>query len=192
MRSLPNFQVLSCADHVTSAAFLDRCLAESGPKYLRLDAQVLPVIYTDEAGAPDLARGYHVHRKGRPVTLIATGYMLHTALNVADRLAEEGLEIGVVDLFDLSRFRQDDLLSELSGCAGIVTMEEGFRGRGGMDSLFFDLIARCNPSLRMRNIGVEGGYRFELGSRAELHETVGIGVDAVTASVRQFAAELSR
>ena len=118
--------------------------------------------------------------------------MVHTALKVADALAAVGHSVGLVELFDISHFASDAFAAQIAPYAGIVSMEEGFRGRGGMDSLFFDLIARCNPSLRMRNIGVEGGYRFELGSRAELHETVGIGVDAVTASVRQFAAELSR
>ena len=183
MRGLPNFQVLSSADHVTAAAFLDRCLSENGPKYLRLDAQVLPVIYTDAVGAPDLAKGYHVHRSGGHVSLIATGYMLHTAITVAERMAASG--------FDLCRFDEDALLAALSESSGIVTLEEGFRGRGGMDSMFFDLIARKKPSIRMMNIGVAGGYRFELGSRAELHEAVGIGVDAVTASVSRFIAELS-
>lgn len=36
MRALPNFQVLSPADHVTTAALFDGCLQTTGPKYLRL------------------------------------------------------------------------------------------------------------------------------------------------------------
>ncbi|MCA3159494.1 MAG: transketolase [Burkholderiales bacterium] len=191
MRSLPNFQVLSSADHVTAAAFLDICLQETGPKYLRLDAQPLPVIYTSETGAPDFRKGFHVHRRGGPVALIATGYMLHSALRVADALAQTGQPLAVIDLFDLCRFDHAALLEELSGLSGVVTMEEAFRGRGGMDALFFNLIAREALRLNILNLGVEGGYRFELGSRAELHEAVGIGVDGVTISVKRFLAKLS-
>ncbi|MDB5568823.1 MAG: tktA2 [Hyphomicrobiales bacterium] len=191
MRSLPNFQVLSSADHVTAAAFLDRCLQESGPKYLRLDAQPLPVVYTPETGAPDLARGFHVHRRGGPVALVATGYMLHSALRVADALARDGQPLGVIDMFDLCRFDRAALLHELSGLSGVVTMEEAFRSRGGMDALFFDMIAREDLPLKILNVGVEGGYRFELGSREELHEAVGIGVEGVTASVQRFLAKVS-
>ena len=184
MRALPNFRVLSPADHVSAGSLFDRCVSTKGPKYLRFDAQVLPVIYDD--GAPDLDVGFHVHRRGERVCLMATGYMLHTALKVADDLAALGHSVGVIDLFDISDFAADQLETVLSTYAGIVTLEEGFRGRGGVDSMMFEFIARRGLNSRMLNIGVEGGYRFELGSRAELHEQVGIGPEFVLGSVKTF------
>ena len=65
-------------------------------------------------------------------------------------------------------------------------MEEGFRGRGGMDAMMFDYLARRELDVRMLNIGVEGSYRFELGERSVLHEKVGIGVNSVAASIEKF------
>jgi transketolase len=59
-------------------------------------------------------------------------------------------------------------------------MEEGFAGRGGLDALLYNFIAHNEIAAKLFNIGVEGGYRFELGTRAELHEQVGIGPDVVT------------
>jgi transketolase len=189
MRALPNVRVLSPADHVSAGSLFDRCLSTKGPKYLRFDAQVLPVIY--EAGAPDLDVGFHVHRRGERVCLVATGYMLHTALKVAEELAAAGHSVGVIDLFDISSFAADQLQTVLSSYAGIVTMEEGFRGRGGVDAMMFEFIARRGLTARMLNIGVEGGYRFELGSRAELHEQVGIGPQFVLSSVTNFLQSLA-
>ncbi|MGY9057911.1 MAG: transketolase C-terminal domain-containing protein [Alphaproteobacteria bacterium] len=149
----------------------------------------MPVIY--EAGAPDLDVGFHVHRRGERVCLVATGYMLHTALKVAEELAAAGHSVGVIDLFDISSFAADQLQTVLSSYAGIVTMEEGFRGRGGVDAMMFEFIARRGLTARMLNIGVEGGYRFELGSRAELHEQVGIGPQFVLSSVTNFLQSLA-
>lgn len=188
MRALPNMQVFSPADHVSTAALFERCVAESGPKYLRLDAQVLPVIYAD--GAPDVQRGFHVHRRGGRIILIATGYMLHTAFVVAERLQAAGEEVGVIDLFDLARFDAAALAAALSGCRGIVTMEEGFGGRGGMDALLRGFVARHLPAVRMLCIGVEPAYRFDLGTRLDLHELVGIGPDASLRAVMAFLQEL--
>lgn len=185
MRALPNFRVLSPSDHVSAGALFDRCVNTKGPKYLRFDAQLLPVVY-DEANAIDLNTGFHVHRKGERVCLVATGYMLHTALKVAETLAADGHSVGVIDLFDIANFSADQLQAELSSYAGIVTLEEGFRGRGGIDAMFFEFIARRGLAVRMLNIGVEGAYRFELGSRAELHEQVGIGPEAALRSVTAF------
>jgi transketolase len=65
-------------------------------------------------------------------------------------------------------------------------MEEGFRGRGGMDAMLFEFLARHGIATRLLNIGVEPGYRFELGTRTELHEQVGIGVSAVTRRATDF------
>jgi transketolase len=178
MRALPNFQVMSPADHVTAGSLFARCVGELGPKYLRLDAQVLPVIYT-EAG-PDIVNGFNVHRRDGTICLVATGYMLHTALTVADRLLASGIKVGLIDLFDLTRFSEDGLRKELQQYDTVVSMEEGFAGCGGLDALLRNFIGHHDLSANLLNIGVEGGYRFELGTRAELHEQVGIGPDVVT------------
>jgi len=189
MRAMPNMQVLSPADHVSAAALFNRCVDTPGPKYLRFDAQVLPILYGTDI--PDIARGFHVHRRGKHIVLVATGYMLHTAFKVADRLADDGVDVGVVDLIDLSHHDGNQLRGELQNYAGIVSMEEGFHGRGGMDSMLFDFIANHGLKAQLLNIGVGGGYRFELGTRAELHEQVGIGPMAVHSSVRSFLADIS-
>ncbi len=191
MRALPTFEMFSTADHVTAAALLERCTERAGPKYLRFDAQVLPVIYTDADQPPPLSTGFQRHRTGGDVTLIATGYMLHTALKVADRLAADGIAAGVIDLFDITGFDRDAMAETLAGQSGIVTMEEGFRGRGGIDALFFEYQSRRGTPLPHLAIGVEGGYRFELGTRSELHEQVGIGEVGVTAAVADFARRVS-
>lgn len=188
MRALPNFRVLSPADHVSAGALFEHCSTQVGPKYLRFDAQVLPVVYED--APPDLKLGFHVHRHGECVCLLATGYMLHTALNVADALEASGYPIGVIDLVDITRFDEEKLAGELAGYQGLVSLEEGFRGRGGVDAMLFDFLARRELSLKLRNLGVAGGYRFELGTRIELHEQVGIGPNAVRRSVETFIQSL--
>ncbi len=184
MRGLPNFRVMSPSDHVSAGALFDTCVQTMGPKYLRFDAQVLPVLYP--ADPPTMAQGFHEHRTGGPVCLVATGYMVHTAFKVADALAAQGVTVGVVDLFDLSHFDGDALAAQLAGYAGVVSLEEGFRGRGGMDSMLFEFIARRRLHKPLLNIGVTGGYRFEIGSRLELHEQVGIGPDVVLRDVTDF------
>lgn len=184
MRALPNFRVLSPSDHITAEALFDHCLEKNGLRYFRFDAQVLPVIY--EESPPDIQKGFSVHRKGEKICFVATGYMLRTALKVADKLQMSGVNVGIIDLFDLTHFTSDALQRELSQYTGIVSLEEGFKGCGGMDSMLFDFIARHNLPLKMRNIGVEGKYRFELGTRQELHERVGIGENVVLKDVKQF------
>ncbi len=188
MRVLPNMQIFSPADHVCAAALLERCVVETGPKYIRLDAQPLPVIYT--GGAPDMERGFHVHRHGARVVFVATGYMLHTGIAVAEQLREAGEVVGIIDMFDLARFNADALAVALSGYDIIVTIEEGFSGRGGLDALLRTFTVRHCLKARMLCIGVEPAYRFDLGTRLDLHELVGIGPAAVLRAVVEMLATL--
>lgn len=182
MRALPNFRVLSPADHITADGLFDGCVKSKGLKYIRMDAQVLPVVYENEL--PDVTKGFHVHERGESTCLIATGYMLHTAMKVAADLLADGHKVGVIDLFDLSTFNANELYDVLSSYAGLVSFEEGFRGRGGMDSMLFEFIARRGLQLKMLNLGVEPGYQFEIGDRLDLHEIVGIGPQFALDSVR--------
>jgi len=184
MRTLPNCAVYSPADHITATSLFDHCLGENGIRYFRFDAQLLPVIYEEKT--PDIKLGFNVRKAGEKTCLIATGYMLHTALKTAAKLADLGVNVGVIDLFDLANFSADDLASELGKYSKVVSLEEGFRGRGGMDSMLFEFISRRNLPLKMLNIGVEGGYRFELGTRQELHEQVGIGENVALEQIKEF------
>jgi transketolase len=188
MRALPNFQVYSPSDHIVAGNLFRKCMTDMGPKYLRLDAQNLPVIY--ETMSPELEDGFHIHHEGSNVCLVATGYMMHTALKVAKILSEQGLQIGVIDLMDLARFNQEKFCAAIRKYKGLVSMEEGFRGRGGVDALLFEMISRKKLPIKMLNIGVEPKYTFELGSRTELHEKVGLGPIFVQKQVSAFTKSL--
>jgi len=189
MRAMPGFQVFSPADHVTASHLFDRCVGRKGPKYLRFDAQTLPVLYGERA--PDLERGFTVLKDGTDACLVATGYMVHTALKVAERLEEDGIRPAVLDLFDLSGFDQEALAAKLAGHRAVVSLEEAFSGRGGVDALLRDLLSRRGTERPILGVGVEPAYHFELGDRATLHERVGIGPVSVEARVRAFLRRLS-
>lgn len=188
MRALPVIQIYSPADHMTAAALCEPCIAHTGPKYLRLDAQLLPAVYVETT--PDIRAGFHTHRRGGPVCLVATGYMLHTALQVADELALRQEPVGVIDLFDLTGFDTARFAKALSGYAGVVSLEEGFSGRGGLDALLAGLLGRHARGTPLLGLGVDGGYRFELGTRTQLHEQAGIGPQAVLAKITGFIQSL--
>jgi transketolase len=184
MRALPNMQVYSPADSAAAAQLLQPCLQNAGPKYLRFDVEPLPALYADKT--PDIKRGFHVHHQGKGICLVATGYMVHTALAAAERLKAEGHHAGVIDLFSLSRFSADEMLAALHPYKGIVTLEEGFQGRGGLDALIAAFVARHNLPAHLLMIGVEGGYRFDLGTREQLHKNVGIDTGTVVERINKF------
>ena len=184
MRALPNFQVLSPADHITAASLFDGCVANTGLRYLRFDAQVQPILYPLEA--PTVSDGFYLYQKGDKVCFISTGFMTHTALKVAEKINKIGFKVGIIDIFDITNFTREGLKKVLESYSAIVSFEEGFRGRGGLDSMLFEFIAESELNLKTLSIGVDPGYSFELGSRNELHEKVGIGTESAVKKIQPF------
>lgn len=186
MRSLPTIDVKSPSDHVSAAALFDTCRAP-GIRYLRLDAQVLPVL--DDAGDGWRAAGFRVLHDGgdagagQHVALVATGYMTHTALAVAERLAAQGKAATVVDLVDLTTPDFSALRARLGRVDLVVSMEEGFCGRGGVDAVIGNWIQSGGMDAGFLPVGVPPHYSFELGTRAQLHDRIGIGVDGCVGRV---------
>ena len=184
IRALPNFQLLSPSDHITASSLFEGCVSTNGPKYLRFDAQVLPVIY--DSFQPNIADGFHIHNNGEKFCIVATGFMVHSALEVIDEISKDGIKIGLIDLFNLTNFNDSKLELILSDYSGVISLEEGFRGRGGLDSMLFEFTSRRSLDIKILNIGVDPGYSFELGTRSELHEKVGIGVHSILSQIRIF------
>ena len=108
IRNLPNFELFSPSDHNTAGALVDFCIDNAGPKYLRLDAQLLPTL-RNSLSKDTLQDGFEVLKNGASGVLIATGYMTHTAIEVANQLSPK-LDLCVVDIFNLSSFNRQKLL----------------------------------------------------------------------------------
>mgnify|MGYP000108928383 CR=1 FL=1 len=182
MRALPNFQILSPSDHVSAGELFDNSLKNQGLKYLRFDAQVLPVIY--EKNLPLMLDGFHQHSKGNQVCLVATGFMTHTALKVVDEISTNGQHLGLIDIFNLTNFSGSKFLAIIANYSVIISLEEGFSGRGGLDAMLTEFIMKNDLNIKVIGIGVNPGYSFELGTRQELHEKVGIGFQSVLKKIR--------
>ncbi len=174
IRSLPNFHLLSASDHHVARHFFNKAISDLGPKYLRLDAQILPPL-RESLDNENVLDGFQLLREGDDGLIVATGYMTHTALSVAERFKSNGLKLAVLDLFDLTGFDKIKFLSAIKNQPAIFTMEEGFRGRGGLDSIINGVLKSVDNKALFESIGVKPGYRFDLGTRQELHELVGIG-----------------
>jgi transketolase len=181
MRVLPNLGVYSPADSATARALAELLLSETGIRYLRMDGKELP----DVAGAPtatELRQGFRLVRNGQDVMLVATGYMVHKALEAADLLAQKhGLQAGVVDIIALAPLDGQALTAALTGCPAILSVEEGFVGKGGLDAALRELLWSRAHQLRFKALGLPHHYRFDIGGRDTLLAAVGLGAEQLAA-----------
>ncbi|MGE4131813.1 MAG: transketolase family protein [Bdellovibrionales bacterium] len=182
MRTLPNFKVFSPCDHFTASALFDYCMSHPGPKYLRFDAKALPALHAG-IHQDDVQKGFVEVTQGGHTCLVATGYMVHRALEVHKKAAENHLPLGVVDVLAPKGFDGEALSRILRRYSHIMTLEEGFVGKGGLDAAIASLLFERNLTKNFTPIGLSDRYHFHLGTRDYLHGQEGLSTEAILRQV---------
>ena len=183
MRALPNLVIHSPAD-ATAAAALARISHENpSPQYIRFDRAGVPDLYRGRD--PGFLDGIVKLRRGTDICLIATGIMVHQAVQIAERLGEKGLSVGVVDLCRLKPINTGLLFKYIGGAERVVTMEEHLLA-GGMGSAIAEIFVDNGITKPMLRIGQDDRFVFDLGGREVIWERYGLDVDGMTKRITRW------
>ncbi|MBF0137034.1 MAG: transketolase [Magnetococcales bacterium] len=176
MRALPNLHLFSPCDWQGAADFLTYALEVPSPKYIRLDGKAFPAIYTKERPLP-AREGFCELLPGERVCLVATGHMTRIALEIAARFPPG--QVGVIDLFLLKPLLEQRLVQALSACHHVITMEEGFIDKGGVDALIRTLCQRHGGPQSITSFGFRDEYMSKFGSREYLYQLNGCDAQTI-------------
>jgi len=169
MRTLPHFTVFSPSDWKLAEKFVDYSIKMKKPKYLRFDGKPLLQIYSHIEDS-DFLNGFKELVKGEKICLVSTGIMTHKAIKVAHLLKDSPTKIGVIDIFMLKPLNEPLFLEVLNQYDWVITLEEAYINKGGLDSLVASVIGRKNSKVRLKRMGFEDAYVFDMGSREHLHQ----------------------
>jgi len=182
MRALPNLAIFSPSDWKLAEKFVDYSIRIKKPKYLRLDGKALPQIY-DAIEDFEMMNGFKELVKGKRICLVSTGYMTHSALRAAELLKEKRFSVGVIDLFMLKPLEEERLFETMSGYEQVITLEEAFINKGGLDSLVANILTRNGSNVRLKRMGFKDAYVFDMGSREHLHKLNHLDVESIIQTV---------
>lgn len=185
VRALPNMTVFSPSDWTLAEKFVDYSIRNKSPKYIRFDGKPLPALYDASANA-DIEKGFHELAKGDELCLVSTGYMTHTAIKALDRLRKENISVGLIDIFLIKPAREELLYDALSAYNNIMTIEEGFINKGGLDALVAQILSNRDIPCRQKNLGFADEYTFEIGGREYLHKLCGLDEESIAASAKEM------
>jgi pyruvate/2-oxoglutarate/acetoin dehydrogenase E1 component len=71
-----------------------------------------------------------IHREGDAATIICTSSMLYPSLEAADRLAEKGIEVEVIDPRSLSPLDEESLVASAVKTGHVLVVDEGYQSYG--------------------------------------------------------------
>jgi len=182
MRAVPNMTVLVPADGNETRAMTLALGDHQGPVYMRITRNDLPdVMPKDE---PFTMGKPHLIRQGSDVVAFANGQMVSLALTAADKLADEGISLRVVNVSSMKPVDKDALAALAEGMRGAVTLEEHSR-IGGLASLMQEVLQ--GRSIPMRSIGIDDRFGQSAHSYDDLLEAYGLTPAHIAAAVRQLA-----
>ncbi len=120
---------------------------------------------------------------GDDVTLVAAGVTLHEALAAAERLAADGIEARVIDLYSIKPADAATLARAAAETGGIVTVEDHWP-EGGLGDAVLDALAGAGETAHVRKLAV--GAMPGSGTPEELIHEAGIDADAIVTAAREL------
>lgn len=190
MRMMPGMVVVAPADPIEARAATRALVAHRGPCYIRLGKAGEPNMHQ---GPIDFQLGRAIRlRDGADLTLISTGGMLGTAVAVADRLAERGVQARVLSMHTLKPLDEEAVRAAARETGTIVTLEQ-HSVIGGLGSAVAEVLAELptrsaserKPAerVRFRRIGVPSAFSERVGSQKWLEQQHGLDEAGVLAQV---------
>ena len=188
MRAFPNMTVLQPSNAGQIAKAIRQAYAAAGPVYIRLGSGQEPDVPSNPEG-PMIGRAVHL-REGVEVSILASGYMVHKALEAAGRLAEEGISVGVWDHPSIKPIDAAAVRAAVSGSSDavrlIVTLEE-HNLCGGFGSAVAEVLAGIGSPVPLQMMAIPDLF-VGVGSREDLlaqhHLDTGSIVNRIAALLR--------
>ncbi len=187
LRHIPNLVLMAPRNELELKRAMRTAVDYEGPfayRYPRGNGEGLALVQPLEPLA--IGKG-EILREGSDAAIIAVGNMVAEALQAADILAEQGIELLVAD----ARFIKpldNALVLEIAGRVPLLLTAEENALQGGFGSAVLELLADSGISLPVQRIGISDQF-VEQGTQAELRERTGIDAAAI---VRRVAAALAR
>lgn len=179
MRTIPGMTIVAPCDSLEACKALESAIDNNGSTYIRFFGGTgIPAVHSDDI---DFELGKAIKlRDGKDVVILVYGSLVRPALEVANTLAEQGLECEVIDVHTVKPF-DNNVLNSCLDKKLVVTIEE-HRLTGGLSNVILEKMKENQISTAILNLGV-GNYYPLPGSYPYMLEQCGLSVEKITNSI---------
>ena len=182
MRTIPGMTVIVPSDDVEAKAAVKAAYEMDGPVYLRFGRLAVPVINDNEDYKFEIGKGVTL-RKGKDVTIVATGLCVSSALDAAELLKVEGIDAKVINIHTIKPLDKELIVAAAKETGQIVTVEE-HSVIGGLGGAVSEALSEEYP-VPVKRIGVNDQFGYS-GPATALVEKFGLDGKGIAESVKEF------
>ncbi len=185
MKSLVNMTVLSIGDPNMVRDIMLLSMDYPHPLYLRLaQGKKDRMLYEPGTLTYKIGMGLTA-REGNDATIIAHGEMVFVALEAADTLAAEGVNVRVIDMYSIKPLDKDLIFKAVKETENIVVLEDHLMD-GGLASCIADALVDSSVYPKnFKRLGIPQVYAG-FGSGEELRKKYGYDQAATVAAVKNM------
>ena len=181
MRTIPGMTIVNPSDANEAYAAVEAAINYYGPMYLRFGRFAVPNLTAEIPGYKfELGRGVTM-KEGSDVTIVATGYMVHVALEAAELLGAEGINAEVLNIHTIKPLDTELIAASAKKTGAVVTAEE-HNVIGGLGGAVCEALSECCPVPVLR-VGVEDRYG-KSGKVPALLEAYGLTKENIAAKAK--------
>jgi transketolase len=190
MRSLPGMVIVAPGDPIEVELATRAIVNEPGPCYLRLGRAGEPAVH--RPGVPFRLGKAITVRNGGDLTLISTGGLLHTTVQVAERLAKEGVQARVLSMHTVKPLDTEAILAAARETRAIVTLEE-HSVVGGLGGAVAETLAESGEAqVPFKRVGLPSAFPSHVGSQEYLRAAHGLSEDEILKSLQPILDRMGR
>ncbi len=182
MRIFPNMVVMAPGDELDVAPMLHFALSHPSPTSIRYPKTNLEAV---PRGHQPIELGQaEVYEWGTDAMLIAFGTLFSTCVLAAEKLKDEGLDVGVINARFAKPLDKTTILRAVEQTPLVVTLEEGTL-EGGFGSAVLEACNAAGVDPRgIVRLGLPDRF-VEHAERAELFKDLGLDVEGICRTVRE-------
>ncbi len=187
MRSIPNMTVIAPADATEMTRVMEASLPWPGPIYIRFGKGGDPIVTRPEDGYT-IGKAI-LRREGDAALVVTTGITLKTALDAAELIKADGLEIAILHCHTVKPLDAEAILKHAARVPAVLTIEEHTL-IGGLGSAVAELLLDNGVHKRFKRIGIPDVFPKKYGSQASQMKDFGITAEALAASVKALSSKV--
>ena len=181
MRVIPNMSVINPCDAVETMSTVISETLRKGPAYIRLNRAKTPVIFDDN---------YHFRfgeavklTDGNDLAIVATGTMVHKALEASEILKKEGIDARVINIHTIKPLDEKTIINTAKETGAVISVEE-HSIFGGLGGAIAEVLGEYYP-VPMKILGVRDVFG-ESGEYDELLKKFGLTTLNIVTSAREI------
>lgn len=183
-RAMPNMTVIDPCDAHEIEQTVPAIAAHHGPVYMRLLRGQVPVVLDEYGHKFELGKA-KVIRDGKDVLIVSSGLLTMRALEAAEALADDRVDVGVLHVPTIKPLDTETILREAGRSGRLAVVAENHTVIGGLGEAIAGLLMRSGVHPMFRQIALPDEF-LAAGALPTLHDRYGISAAAVCNSIKAW------